>query len=168
MVNSAALRMVLVGCALMPHAPMILDPDIEEASSLEGLREVHEACLEIGSAIRERRPHLILLCTPHGVNVEGCGAGVYMNSWARGTAEWAGSFASISVECELDMAASRSLLASLQTKGCSAKGVEVAGGGDLPASLYFSEVVPLCFLEDQLTTSRQNLAPQPQAPDPRP
>jgi hypothetical protein len=69
--EDAYCRMVLVGCAVMPHAPMILNPDIEEALSLEGLRELNEACCKISAAVRERRPHLVLLCTPHGVNVEG-------------------------------------------------------------------------------------------------
>ena len=79
---------------------------------------------------------------------------MYMNSWARGTAEWAESFANVSVECELDMAASRSLLSAPQAQGCNTKGLEMSGCGDLPAALCFSEVVPLCFLEEQLATTR--------------
>jgi hypothetical protein len=146
--------MVLVGCGIMPHAPMVLSPGDDQTAHLPELHEVHEACLSLADQIRQRRPHAIVLVTPHGLTVEQGITGVYMNSWARGSAEWSGGFSRVQVQAELDVLASRALLKALKDAGCRARGVEFFGGGHAAAQLGWAEVVPLWFLDDILGISR--------------
>ena len=145
---------MLVGCGVMPHAPMLLRPKDEQIEHLREVQEAHEACCALADQIRNRRPHVIVLVTPHGTTVEHGVTGVYMNSWARGSAEWSGGFSDVQVQCELDVLASRGLLKNLRGGGCRARGVEFFGGGRTPAPLGWSEVVPLWFLDDILSSSR--------------
>ena len=186
--------MVLVGCAVMPHAPMVLQPDEDQVPSaarlppaapscscgphqaaqgvrfqlaktltilrahqvahLSSLRAVHEACVALAAQIRERRPHTIVLITPHGVTLEQGLTGVYMNAWAKGSAEWSDGFGSMQVQCELDVLGSRALLKTLRDAAIRVKGVEFFGGGRAAAQLGWAEVVPLWFLDDILGISR--------------
>jgi aromatic ring-opening dioxygenase LigB subunit len=133
---------------------MILKPDEDEILHLREIQLVHDACLELAHQIRERRPQTIVLVTPHGVTVEQGVTGVYMNAWARGSAEWSGGFSQIHVQCELDVLASRGLLKMLKEAGCKARGIEFFGGGRSAAQLGWAEVVPLWFLDDILGFSR--------------
>jgi aromatic ring-opening dioxygenase LigB subunit len=87
--------MVLVGCGVMPHAPMVIKPAEDQIAHLPELQDVHEACLTLADHIRERRPHTIVLVTPHGVTIEQGMTGVYMNGWARGSAEWSSGFSNV-------------------------------------------------------------------------
>jgi len=146
--------MVLVGCGVVPHAPMLLRPGEHQIAHLPEVQEVHDACVALADQIRQRRPHVIVLVTPHGATVERGATGVYMNSWARGSAEWSGGFADVQVQCELDVLVSRRLLKSLRDGGCKARGVEFFGGGRAAAPLGWAEVVPLWFLDDILGFSR--------------
>jgi hypothetical protein len=90
-----AFQMVLVGCGVMPHAPMVIKPAEDQIAHLPELQDVHEACLTLADHIRERRPHTIVLVTPHGVTIEQGMTGVYMNGWARGSAEWSSGFSNV-------------------------------------------------------------------------
>ena len=118
------------------------------------VQQVHDACMALADEIRERRPHTIVLITPHGLTVELGMTGVYMNSWAKGSAEWSGGFGTTQVQCELDVLGSRGLLRALKEKGCKARGVECFGGGRAAAQLGWAEVVPMWFLDDILGFSR--------------
>jgi hypothetical protein len=53
--------MVLVGCGVMPHAPMLIKPDEDQILHLPEIQQVHDACQELADEIRQRRPHAIVL-----------------------------------------------------------------------------------------------------------
>jgi hypothetical protein len=52
--------------------------------------KLHEASMQIANEIRQRRPHLIVFITPHGVTLDSGLHTVFMNKWARGSAEFNG------------------------------------------------------------------------------
>lgn len=55
------------------------------------MAKLHAASLQIADEIRQRKPHLIVLCTPHGVTLDSGVHTVYTNKWAKGTAEFNGA-----------------------------------------------------------------------------
>jgi aromatic ring-opening dioxygenase LigB subunit len=77
--------MVFIGAALLPHGPMILDPTMEEAPS--GVDELHTAAKFAGDYIRDHEPDIVVLATPHGLNISDS-IGIYASSVAAGSAEF--------------------------------------------------------------------------------
>lgn len=59
--------MVLIGAAILPHASLILDPTMEDIPA--GVDELHAAAKFVGDHVRENEPDIIVLATPHGVNL---------------------------------------------------------------------------------------------------
>ena len=90
--------MVLVGAAIMPHASMILDPTLDDIPP--GVDELHSAAKYVGDVIRELEPDVIVLATPHGLNLSDS-IGIYANHVASGTAEWNGHWGDYKVSINI-------------------------------------------------------------------
>lgn len=90
--------MVLVGAAILPHASMILDPTLDDIPS--GVDELHTAAKYVGDVIRDYEPDLIVLATPHGLNLSDS-IGIYANHVASGNAEWNGCWGDFKVSINI-------------------------------------------------------------------
>ena len=77
--------MVLIGCAIIPHGAMILDPTLEDIPT--GVDELHGAAKFVGDYVRDHEPDIVVLATPHGLNLSDS-IGIYANHIATGDATW--------------------------------------------------------------------------------
>jgi len=59
--------MVLIGCSILPHGSMILDPTVLDLPS--GSDELHTAAKYVGDYLRDHEPDIVVLATPHGINI---------------------------------------------------------------------------------------------------
>ena len=59
--------MPLVSVGIIPHGAMVLDPSLPNLP--EGASYLHDACQECAKAIRESRPDVIILISPHGISL---------------------------------------------------------------------------------------------------
>jgi hypothetical protein len=59
--------MVLIGMSILPHGSMILDPTALDVPS--GCDELHTAAKYVGDYLRDHEPDIVLLATPHGINI---------------------------------------------------------------------------------------------------
>lgn len=73
--------MVLIGSAIIPHGSMILDPTAEEIPV--GVDELHSAAKFVGDFVRDQEPDILVLATPHGINLSEA-IGIYANHVATG------------------------------------------------------------------------------------
>ena len=59
--------MVLIGMSILPHGSMILDPTVLDLPS--GCDELHTAAKYVGDYLRDHEPDIVVLATPHGINI---------------------------------------------------------------------------------------------------
>ena len=59
--------MVLIGCSILPHGSMILDPTVLDLPA--GCDELHTAAKYVGDYLRDHEPDIVVLATPHGINI---------------------------------------------------------------------------------------------------
>ena len=88
--------MVLIGCAILPHGSMILDPTIDDIPA--GVDELHSASKYVGDYVRDHEPDIIVLATPHGLNLSES-IGVYASNIGIGTADWNKNWSDFRVSC---------------------------------------------------------------------
>ena len=88
--------MVLIGAAILPHGSMILDPTIDDIPT--GVDELHSASKYIGDYVRDHEPDIIILATPHGINLSDS-IGIYASRVGTGSAEWNDSWSDYKVSC---------------------------------------------------------------------
>ena len=88
--------MVLIGCAILPHGSMILDPTIDDIPA--GVDELHSAAKYVGDYVRDHEPDIIVIATPHGLNLSES-IGVYASNIGIGTADWNKYWSDFRVSC---------------------------------------------------------------------
>ena len=150
------LQMVLVGAAILPHASMILDPTLDDIPS--GVDELHTAAKYVGDVIRDYEPDLVVLATPHGLNLSDS-IGIYANHVASGNAEWNGYWGDFKVSINIHDDFAIEMFNHLQKKHINCN--LVLAFGERPAPLGWSEVVPLFFISEQrgTTGTRKRVCP---------
>ena len=90
--------MVLIGCSILPHGSMILDPTIDDIPV--GVDELHSASKYVGDYVRDHEPDIIVIATPHGLNLSES-IGVYASSIGIGTADWNKNWSDFRVSCNI-------------------------------------------------------------------
>ena len=88
--------MVLIGCAILPHGSMILDPTYEDIPA--GVDELHSASKYVGDYVRDHEPDIVVIATPHGLNLSES-IGVYASSIGIGSADWNKGWSDFRVSC---------------------------------------------------------------------
>ncbi|XP_059093022.1 uncharacterized protein LOC131888237 [Tigriopus californicus] len=148
--------MVLIGSAILPHASMILDPTLEDVPT--GVDELHSAAKYIGDYVRDHEPDIIVLATPHGLNLSDS-IGIYANHIAAGTAEWNGHWGEYKVSVNIHDDFALEMFTHLQKKRVNSN--LILPFGERPAPLGWSEVVPLFFISEQrgTTGTRKRVCP---------
>lgn len=134
--------MPLIGTYILPHGALTLNPG--KYPNYSGVAELNKACFHIANEIQTKNPDTIFLITPHGISLESS-FGIYLNSNAKGSAEWKGSYSDYTVEAKIDTEISQALLAHLQKNGNKAEGI-VAYAEDEALPLRWGEAVPLWFV----------------------
>jgi aromatic ring-opening dioxygenase LigB subunit len=139
----------LIGVAYLPHGTMLLDPNREDLP--HGVKSLHSSCMKISEKIAELNPDLIILLTPHGINLHQA-INVYQpgvpNSKASGNAEWNNQWTDYSVKVNLDGETCQDLYLYLKERLSKVEGMLSFAGLSTP--LRWGEVVPLYFALHQL------------------
>jgi len=147
----------LIGIAYLPHGTMLLDPNLKDLP--DGAQSIHLSCMKISEKIAELNPDLIILLTPHGINLHQV-INIYQpgesNSKASGNAEWNNNWTDYSVDVSLDGKISRDLYLYLKQRLPKVEGMLSFGGLSTP--LRWGEVVPLYFALHQLALKRETNA----------
>ncbi|KAI9104725.1 hypothetical protein DFS34DRAFT_604220 [Phlyctochytrium arcticum] len=134
--------MPILGCAVLPHSPMVLDPDREGCP--EGIRELHEGCKAVGEVVASWEPDLVVFLTPHGISApKSPRPGIYLTPSATGTAEQNGSFGEYELAVQIDADIATGFLNHLGAAGVAC--VKITG---TEAPLSPSEIVPMWFLRN--------------------
>ena len=150
--------MPLVSSVVLPHGPMVFDggagctpADTERLQKLpETLRDdcqtLFRGTCEAVDMARATKPDVIFLNTSHGI----CSSDifcVYINSKAKGNAEWNDQWTEYEVNVELDSYLAKTFVEHLKKDNIAAEGILLAFTEyELP--LCWGEVVPLWFLRD--------------------
>jgi len=143
--------MVLVGCAILPHGCMTLDPHKDGLP--EQARTLHHACVEAAGLVASWSPEIIFLVTPHGLSLSEH-LGIYMNGNAAGDAEWRENWKEFKVDVKISLQTSTDLYKHLKGNNLKVETIR-AFAGSCPIVLRWGEVVPLWFLNQQLQQSQQ-------------
>ncbi|CAF1222823.1 unnamed protein product [Adineta ricciae] len=142
----------LVGIAYLPHGTMTLDPNREDLP--HGADDLHRACTRISEKIAQLNPDLIILLTPHGINLHQS-LNIYQpgtsSCTASGNAEWNDQWNDFSVNVHLDGEASQHLFSYLKQHMVKVEGMLSFGGLSTP--LRWGEVVPLYFALHQIVSN---------------
>ncbi len=139
----------LIGVAYLPHGTMLLDPNREDLP--DGVQSLYSTCMKISEKIAELNPDLVLLLTPHGINLHQA-INIYQpgvpNSEASGNAEWNNQWIDYSVNVSLDGETCQDLYLYLKQRLPQVQRMLSFAG--LSAPLRWGEVVPLYFALHQL------------------
>nr|XP_040579530.1 uncharacterized protein LOC121128018 [Lepeophtheirus salmonis] len=148
--------MVLIGSAILPHGSMILDPTMEEIPP--GVDELHTAAKYVGDYVRDHEPDIIVLATPHGINLSDS-IGIYASRIGTGSAEWNDHWKEFIVSVNFQDDFAFDIFNHLQKKRINSNLIKPFG--DRPSPLGWSEVVPLFFLSEQrgTTGTRKRICP---------
>ena len=149
--------MPLSGVYIFPHGALTLNPG--QYPFYSGVAELNKSCFHLANEIQSKNPDTIFLITPHGISLESS-FGIYLNTSAKGSAEWKGSFSDYSVEAKIDTETSHSLLAHLRKNGNKAEGI-VAYAEEEPLPLRWGEVIPLWFIEQAYKNNSLEQKPFP-------
>src|SRR4051812_39783320 len=76
-----------LGAAVMPHGSLILDVQQAEQDGITGTSELHKACVDLAEKLVKSRPSLIILISPHGVQLDST-VGVMVAHKGEGNAGW--------------------------------------------------------------------------------
>jgi aromatic ring-opening dioxygenase LigB subunit len=145
----------LIGVAYIPHGTMLLDPNREDLP--DGAKSLHSSCMKISEKIAELNPDLILLLTPHGINLHQA-INIYQpgisDSKASGNAEWNNQWIDYSVDVKLAGETCQDLYLYLKQRLSRVEGMLSFGGLSVP--LRWGEVVPLYFALHQLVSKTKS------------
>jgi aromatic ring-opening dioxygenase LigB subunit len=145
----------LIGVAYLPHGTMLLDPNREDLP--DGAKSLHSSCMKISEKIAELNPDLILLLTPHGINLHQA-INIYQpgisDSKASGNAEWNNQWIDYSVDVKLAGETCQDLYLYLKQRLSRVEGMLSFGGLSVP--LRWGEVVPLYFALHQLVSKTKS------------
>lgn len=144
----------LIGIAYLPHGTMLLDLTREDLP--DGVKSLHSCCMKISEKIAQLNPDLIILLTPHGINLHQA-FNIYQpamsNCNAYGNAEWNHQWMDYNVNIELDGDSSQDLYLHLKNKLPNIQ--RMASFGGLSTPLRWGEVVPLYFALHQLASKKE-------------
>lgn len=145
----------LIGVAYLPHGTMLLDPDHEELP--HGVHSLYSSCTAISEKIAELNPDILILLTPHGINLHQA-INIYQpgqsNCKASGNAEWNNNWTEYSVDVKLDGENSQDLYLYLRKQLSRVEGMLAFAGLSVP--LRWGEVVPLYFALHQSVSKLEN------------
>jgi len=138
----------IVGGAVIPHGDFAYDPSLVHGKN--GSKELHKAALRVGRWIEQLEPDVILLSTPHGMELAEDFL-IYQNDMLNGCAELGGdlhnkSFPSYKVCANLttDAELATSLVQKLEHKQRLTGILGFANSMPLPVS--WGEILPYSFL----------------------
>ncbi|NHJ39102.1 MAG: hypothetical protein FK731_03645 [Asgard group archaeon] len=135
--------MGIVGAFILPHGSMILD---HKKAKKQGAEDLHNAMVAISKQIKDLKPDLIFLTSPHGISNSN-DFGIYLNKNAKCSAEWNGDYKEFTCDVKLDQDTSEKLLDYLLDKETAVSGIaSYAPSMEIP--LRWGEAVPLWFLKD--------------------
>ena len=149
--------MPLVSSLVLPHGAMVFDGGdgctAAAAQRIQALpetlkedwRTLFRATREAAEMAKATKPEVIFLNTPHGLSLSDSVA-VYLNTRAKGNAEWNGQWTEYDVNVTLDSDMARKFLEHLQRDYIPANGI--AAFGPCEAPLRWGEVVPLWFFRE--------------------
>jgi aromatic ring-opening dioxygenase LigB subunit len=144
----------LIGVTYLPHGTMLLDP--HRADLPAAARDLHACCMKISETIEKLQPDLVIILTPHGINLHQA-FNVYQpgvsGCRASGTAEWNEQWTDYNVNVTLDGQTSLELYSYLKERLPRVEGMLSFAGLSVP--LRWGEVVPLYFALHQLASKTQ-------------
>ncbi|XP_064394167.1 uncharacterized protein LOC135341516 [Halichondria panicea] len=155
--------MPLVSSIILPHGAMTLDGGAAAGCSAAAVDRLHnlpetlkedcqtlfKACHEAAEIAKTTKPDVIFLNTPHGICLSNSHA-VYINTKAKGNAEWNKQWTEYDVFVDLDVELAKSFAAHLIQDAIPAE--EMKAFSSCEAPLRWGEVIPLWFVRD-LTAS---------------
>ena len=155
--------MVIVGSVIYPHGTMIFDgnpnvadgtPTAERIKAIsvtqrQDCRVLFTSCSKAAEIAKQTSPDVIFFNTPHGICLRDA-VGVYLNSTAKGNAEWNRRWNEYEVDIKLDVNLSSKLVDHLHGNGIAAEGITaIESMFDMP--LQWGEVIPMWFLQDLMS-----------------
>ena len=136
---------------------MLLNPDREDLPS--DAKSLHLSCMKISEKIAELNPDLLILLTPHGINLRQA-INVYQPGVscckATGNAEWNNEWIDYSVDVTLDDEASQDFYSYLKQRLSGVQTMICFAGLSVP--LRWGEVVPLYFALHQIALKTETNA----------
>ena len=155
--------MVIVGSVILPHGAMVFDgnPNVADGTpTSERIRAIsvtqrHDcgvlftSCSKAAEIVKKTCPDIIFLNTPHGICLRDA-VGVYLNSTAKGNAEWNKNWSEFEVELKLDTQLADKFIEHLLSNGIAAEGITAFTKCEIP--LRWGEVIPMWFLQDLMST----------------
>ena len=149
--------MPIVSCLVLPHGAMVFDGGEECTSSAterinalptilkDDCQTLFRACREAANMVKATKPEVIFLNTPHGICLSNSHC-VYLNTRAKGNAEWNEQWTEYNVDIALDSELANAFLEHLQKDGIPAEGMRAFSACEAP--LRWGEVIPLWFFRD--------------------
>ena len=150
--------MPVVSSLILPHGTMVFDggeagysPSAAQRidtlpESIKGdCQTLFRAACAAADMAKATKPDVIFLNTPHGICMPNAHC-VYLNSSAKGNAEWNGQWMEYDINITLDSKLAKAFLEHLQTDNIPAEGMLAFGICEAP--LRWGEVVPLWFFKD--------------------
>lgn len=150
-------KMPLVSSVVLPHGAMVFDGGEGcTAAAAERLRNLPESLrddchtlfktsCEAAEMVKATKPDVIFLNTPHGLCLSNAHC-VYLNSKAKGSAEWNNQWMEYNVSVDLDSQLAQAFVEHLQKEGVPVEGMNAFGACEVP--LRWGEVIPLWFFRD--------------------
>lgn len=148
----------MIGAYILPHGTLTLDPQHDhhlhssnnvDPRPLQDAQLLSDAFIKCSQYIAEQNPEIILLLTPHGITL-GEDFGIYLNSCARGNAEWDDEYqnytASVNIETDVSKALIQYLKDSNNKRPIDVQSIITFSSSE-PAPLRWGEVVPLYFID---------------------
>ena len=158
---------VVVGASVIPHGDFAYDPSL--VHNANGSLEVHRASLEAGAFIASLAPDIVLVSSPHGVELSADFA-FYANSLGDGFASIGGdlhnkTFPTYKVPLNVTLAGelASELVDELRAQGTHASAIRSFADSE-PQAIRWGEVIPLTFvwralqLQHEQRRQRQDVA----------
>ena len=161
--------MVIVGSVIYPHGTMIFDgnPNVTDSTpTAERIKTMSDtqkqdcgvlftSCSKAAEIVKQTSPDVIFFNTTHGICLRDA-VGVYLNSTAKGNAQWKRRWNEFEVDIKLDADLASKLVEHLQSNGIAAEGITVIKGTfDMP--LQWGEVIPMWFLQDLMSAGEKEV-----------
>mmetsp|Transcript_47506 Transcript_47506/g.144288 ORF Transcript_47506/g.144288 Transcript_47506/m.144288 type:complete len:317 (-) Transcript_47506:52-1002(-) len=141
----------LVAAAVLPHGDFAYDPSLLRNASARGKAErLREASRAAGAFIREARPEVVFLTSPHGLELTRDFL-LYENPVLSGAAELGGDLGPNASTYNVSLTVAThpvvaELLAALRARGAAVSGIQ-GFAESLPLPISWGEVLPLSFLD---------------------
>lgn len=134
---------MIIGSAIAPHGSLILPDSLDPSSKAH---KIHSAMNSLASHIKELKPDIIFLSTPHGIGLE-TNFGFYKNEKASGSAEWHEGYTEYAISLDLDISKTTNLFKLLKDKEHRVESLTAHTPSE-PIYLRWGEVVPCWFLRE--------------------